>query len=80
LDDQEADMATNRRRTPRQAKSRIPASITKDYLEELRADDFLIECAGPVYRDALSSDEAKLLSEYAECGRDFEKWKKMKGV
>jgi len=71
-------MPTNRRRKPRTAKKRIAANITEKYLKGLDARDFLADCTGDIYNDALNADEAKLLREYKDCDRDFEKWQKMK--
>lgn len=71
-------MATNRRRTARQAKGKISANITQEYLNSLEARDFLAECSDNIYDDALSDEETALLSEYKACDCDLEKWQKMK--
>lgn len=70
-------MPTNRKRISRQAKSRIPTNVSERYFEELDARDFLAECSGN-YDNALSDEEAELLTEYRACDCDLEKWKKMK--
>lgn len=62
----------------RQAKSRIPTNVNEKYFKELDGRDFLAECSGNIYGDALSDEEAELLAEYKACDCDLEKWKKMK--
>ena len=71
-------MPTNRKRTLRRSKNRIPGYVTQEYLESLRCRDFLADCTNDIYNDALNEDEAALLREYEKCERDFEKWQKMK--
>lgn len=71
-------MSTNRKRISRTAKNRIAANVDRDYLESLRCRDFLADCTNDIYNDALSKEEAKLLREYEKCGRDFDKWQRMK--
>lgn len=69
-------MATNRQRTVRQAKRRITANITQEYLESLDGRDFLAFCTNDIYNDALSDEEAELLTEYKNCDCNFEKWQR----
>ena len=71
-------MATNSQRIARQAKRKISANVSQEYLNSLEARDFLAECSDNIYDDALSGEEAALLSEYKACDCDLEKWQKMK--
>ena len=62
-------MPTNRKRKLRKPKSHIPSNASRD---------FLADCTDDIYNDALNEDEAELLREYVNCGRDFDKWKNQK--
>ena len=71
-------MPTNRKRKLRKPKSHIPSNASREYFEQLECRDFLAGCTDDIYNDALNEDEAELLREYVNCGRDFDKWKNQK--
>jgi len=71
-------MPTNRKRTTRMSRNRIPLNLTEEYFRDLVMRDFLNNGGNSVYDDAPDEEEKVLLREFKKCKCDFEKWLKFK--
>ena len=54
------------KRKPRNARRRVPANVTAEYLEELRCRAFLEASCPGVYDDPLTEEEEEILRPYEE--------------
>jgi len=55
--------------------NRVPSNVTKEFMGDLEARDFLAQ-DGPAWDAEFSEDEKKLVNEFSKCHWNFEKWLK----